>query len=254
MSPPEATSGQPLWGLFNTLTTAPWALAYVALLPESKANAHLCSLMELAVPGIVVAAVPLRDLTSNPFALGICNDRIQKAEIGIQSLAPGYYLFRHGELVGYHPASPEDGDLDLSLKVGLGALAISALFGGKNPLEDAFKFGLGTWEVRAAGRAATHFKKLIEILTASDSRQQEREEKRKRARAIQEKVTRDTMTEVCEILGVTPTSTPDEVKSAYRRAARRVHSDRNHAENDDKMKAINHARDVYVGLRGWERL
>ena len=67
-----------------------------------------------------------------------------------------------------------------------------------------------------------------------------------------------------EVLGVSKSATPDEIKKAYRKLAMKYHPDRNHEPGaEDKFKEINEAYEVlsdekkrepfvHFGNQGWE--
>lgn len=249
MTPPVATAGQSLNGILESLGASPWSLVFVSLVENSSANAHLVRLMGAALPGLNVHALPLTDLRNNWFASIVCDHAIQEANVGIRGLTSGYYLFQESDLVGFHPATAESEDLERSAQIGLVTLAVKAFFGSERPLEDALDAGLNHWELKGAQKAAAHFKTIIALLQATTGT---RESRRESANRKQRSTVNAEFVAACRLLNVSEQATKAEFKRAYRSAARQAHPDV--GGNDAQMKALNAAKELYMGVRGWDNL
>jgi hypothetical protein len=167
----------------------------------------------------------------------------------VNTILPGYYLFKKSVLIGYHPGtitkeSINSDEQKLATVVGavagvlVGIIAKSAKAG--------FKTFFSTFQTPQAFKVFDYFSSLAnegERTTQSGEKRQYQEKRQQQQR----KVYRSEIDEAYETLGVPSSASDDEIQKAHRKLSIKYHPDKN-LDNIEKcnkiMAEINNAYDL----------
>ncbi|MFC0876974.1 J domain-containing protein [Saccharicrinis sp. FJH2] len=159
-------------------------------------------------------------------------------DIGLQkteSVMPGYYLFKNGKLIAYHP-----GTIDLS-KINQQVHGLSAIFSviaglvvglvEKDFLKGVEAF-LNTLEAPQAFKVFEFFKEALgDAQSSSKQRQQS--------------VFNEELDRAYKILGVSPDNTDEEIKKAWKKLQLKYHPDKSIENKDERTKIIAEINNAY---------
>lgn len=184
--------------------------------------------------------------------------RAWRHQIGWDDLveAPfGYYCFRRGELVAYHPGLPEDDDPNA--QTAKGVVSLVGLFGAlvtKGATRDSWlNATYAALESEPGRKVAEFFQGAIRSVESAEATRKAEEEAAKR-RAAQTKVETDQLAGAYRLLGVNATASDEDIKRAHRSAAVRIHPDMGPESEKEKrtllMQQLNVAYELIKRKRG----
>lgn len=194
---------------------------------------------------IVTGTIDLSKLnTFNPEIQKFIKQSIPSLGLPItSSIYPGYYLFRSGNLIAYHPGSIDPKSLDPQVD---GVLTlVSALVAIINGIvERSAAKGLRTFVesmMLSLGMKVYHF--FQEMLGIKDANY---------TQVRHQLIYHDELTRAYDLLKVTPNSTDEEIKRAWRKLMFEHHPDRNPSHREAKNKLcveINRAYKLIMASR-----
>ncbi len=149
--------------------------------------------------------------TLGPFLHGASVEFEMRSGLGL--FPPGYYLFRRGELLAWHPGIPETGDRSRLAIGGILGFAVASLRGDSGLL------------LRTLGQCAQigPARRMIDFF--GDALKHAGSRRARRARSWPGQRTRSELSRAYSRLGVPPTASDREVKDAWLRARKLHHPD-----------------------------
>ena len=161
--------------------------------------------------------------------------------IGLDGVVlPGYYLFRDGDLVAFHPGTFDAGEIDYgeeerALKVGLGLGLLSAIF--SQNLSRGLDTALKSMDRPQGRRIFDFFKSILDgVYSQSQQRRQEK----------QRKVLDDELSRSYKLLACSLEQSDSEIKQAWRKLLQKHHPDKNFGsqKSGQKTAEINEAYEL----------
>jgi hypothetical protein len=154
------------------------------------------------------------------------------------TILPGYYLFKKGKLIAFHPGTLDLQNIDPAMaKFTLVSGSIAGLIVGLVERDGVkgLKTFLDILDMPTAFKVLDFFKQSLGSQNSTYSQYQQRV------------VYEDELTKAYKLLDVSPGATDDEVKKAYRKAILKYHPDKDHNDKEGRTKMtaeINNAYDL----------
>jgi hypothetical protein len=151
-----------------------------------------------------------------------------------KEILPGYYLFKNGKLLGYHPGTLDITKFDLeqkqtTLRAILNGLVVGLIENSKKGWETFFQT---IYEAQA--------KKVFEFFNDRLNNKDETNSNKK-----QQFVFKDELSRAYSILGVKPDSTDDEIKTAWKSLQKEFHPDMSVNNKEKHTKIISEINNAY---------
>jgi len=161
------------------------------------------------------------------------------------TIYPGYYLFKEGTLVAYHPGTMDPNQMDSRID---GIMAIFGAVAGvlTGILSKNVALGFQTFfDSISASTGLRMFSFFKEILEINDNNY---------SRIRNLLVYEDDLSKAYKLLRVTPENSDEEIKTARNKLIKEVHPDKNQNEKDNETKTkataqINNAYELIVASR-----